>query len=71
VPHCPPQIPHGLARTLTRASEVKGRRLTTWAMAGFNFHIEQNIKLKAVPDACLSTMSVDTRESGVYGSWYS
>jgi hypothetical protein len=29
VPLCPPQIPHGL----TRASAVRGRRLTTWAMA--------------------------------------
>jgi hypothetical protein len=29
VPLCPPQIPHGL----TRASAVRGRRLTAWAMA--------------------------------------
>jgi hypothetical protein len=29
VPLCPPQIPHGL----NRASAVRGRRLTTWAMA--------------------------------------
>jgi hypothetical protein len=33
VPLCPPQIPHGLTRALTRASAVRGRRLTTWAMA--------------------------------------
>jgi hypothetical protein len=33
VPLCPPQIPHGLIRARTRASAVRGRRLTTWAMA--------------------------------------
>jgi hypothetical protein len=33
VPLCPPQIPHGLTRERTRASAVRGRRLTTWAMA--------------------------------------
>jgi hypothetical protein len=30
---CPPQIPHGLSRARTRASAMRGRRLTTWAMA--------------------------------------
>jgi hypothetical protein len=30
---CPPQIPHALTRARTRASAVRGRRLTTWAMA--------------------------------------
>jgi hypothetical protein len=30
---CPPQIPHGLTRDLTRASAMRGRRLTAWAMA--------------------------------------
>jgi hypothetical protein len=33
VPLCPLQIPHGLNRARTRASAVKGRRLTAWAMA--------------------------------------
>jgi hypothetical protein len=33
VPLCPPQIPHGLTRARTQASVVRGRRLTTWAMA--------------------------------------
>jgi hypothetical protein len=33
VPLCPPQIPHGLTRERTRTSAVRGRRLTTWAMA--------------------------------------
>jgi hypothetical protein len=32
VPLCRPQIPHGLARARTRASAVKGRRLTALAM---------------------------------------
>jgi hypothetical protein len=33
VPLCSPQIPHGLTRARTRASAVRGRRLTTRAMA--------------------------------------
>jgi hypothetical protein len=33
VPLCPQQIPHGLTRARTRDSTVRGRRLTTWAMA--------------------------------------
>jgi hypothetical protein len=33
VPLCPPQIPHGLTRPRTRSSAVRGRWLTTWAMA--------------------------------------
>jgi hypothetical protein len=33
VPLCPPQIPHRLTRNRTRASAVRGRRLTAWAMA--------------------------------------
>jgi hypothetical protein len=32
LPLCPPQIPHGITRARTRASAVRGRRLTTWAM---------------------------------------
>jgi hypothetical protein len=32
VPLCPPQISHRLTRARTRASTVRGRRLTTWAM---------------------------------------
>jgi hypothetical protein len=33
VPLCPPQILHGPTRDRTRASVVRGRRLTAWAMA--------------------------------------
>jgi hypothetical protein len=33
VPLCPPQIPHGLTRDQTRASVVRGWRLTAWAIA--------------------------------------
>jgi len=29
---CPPQIRHGLTRARTRASVVRGRRLTAWVM---------------------------------------
>jgi hypothetical protein len=32
-----PQIPHGLNRDRTRASAVRGRRLTAWAMARLIF----------------------------------
>jgi hypothetical protein len=33
VPLCPPQIPHGATRDRTRASSVRGRRLTVSAVA--------------------------------------
>jgi hypothetical protein len=33
VPLCPPQITHVLTRDRTRASAVRGRRLTAWVMA--------------------------------------
>jgi hypothetical protein len=33
VPLCPPQIPRGLTQVRTRTSAVRGRWLTTWAMA--------------------------------------
>jgi hypothetical protein len=33
VPFCPPQIPHGLTQDRNRASAVRGRRLTAWAIA--------------------------------------
>jgi hypothetical protein len=33
VPLCPLQIPHGLTRTRTRTSALRGWRLTPWAMA--------------------------------------
>jgi hypothetical protein len=33
VPLCPPQIPLGLTRAQTRASAMRGQRLTAWAMA--------------------------------------
>jgi hypothetical protein len=37
VPLCPPQIPHGTTRDWTRASAVRGRWLTAWAMARSTF----------------------------------
>ena len=39
VPLYLPQIPHGLTRDRTRASAVRGRRLTVWAMARPSAHI--------------------------------
>jgi len=39
VPLCPPQIPHGLTRARTRASAVRGQRLTAWAMARPKVHL--------------------------------
>jgi hypothetical protein len=35
VPFCPTQIPHGLTRERTRASAVKGRRVTAWTSFHF------------------------------------
>jgi hypothetical protein len=32
VPLCPPQIPHWLTQDRTRASALRGRRLTAWDM---------------------------------------
>jgi hypothetical protein len=42
VPLFPPQIPYGLTRARTRASAVRGRRLTTWAMARSHFVLRTN-----------------------------
>jgi hypothetical protein len=39
VPLCPPQISHGLTQARTRASAVRGRWLTTWAMAWPKCHL--------------------------------
>jgi hypothetical protein len=39
VPLCPRQIPHALTRDRTRASALRGRRLTAWAMARPNWRI--------------------------------
>jgi hypothetical protein len=46
VPLCPPQIPHGMTRAPTRASAVRGRRLTAWATARDSFTL-----LPCVPHA--------------------
>jgi hypothetical protein len=35
IPLCPTQISHGLTRTRTQASEVRGRWLNAWVMARF------------------------------------
>jgi hypothetical protein len=44
VPLCPTQIPYGLTRSRTLASAVRGRRLTTWAMARlWNYVLQQPI----------------------------
>jgi hypothetical protein len=32
VPLCPPQIPHGVTLARTRASALRGRRLSAWAV---------------------------------------
>jgi hypothetical protein len=36
---CPPQISYGLTRARTRASAVRGQRLTAWAMARLQYSI--------------------------------
>jgi hypothetical protein len=44
VPLCPPQIPHGLTWVQTKASRVRGRSLTTWAMIKF-WHNFQDVRV--------------------------
>jgi hypothetical protein len=39
VPLCPPQIPRGFTRARTRASAVRGRLLTTWAMSRLEIEV--------------------------------
>jgi hypothetical protein len=47
VPLCPPQIPHGLTRARTRASAVRGRRLTAWTTARpSDFHTAINFGMR-------------------------
>jgi hypothetical protein len=46
---CPPQIPHGLTRARTRASAVRGRRLTTWAVKCYSGTCIYEHWVKAVP----------------------
>jgi hypothetical protein len=41
VPLCPPKIPLGLTRARTRASAVRDRRLTAWAMAQQLLHLHK------------------------------
>jgi hypothetical protein len=41
VPLCPPQITHGLTGDQTRASAVRGRRLTAWAIARPSYGIDK------------------------------
>jgi hypothetical protein len=49
VPLFPPQIPRGLTRARTRASAMRGRRLTAWAMAWPRKYVNWETKSKAVP----------------------
>jgi hypothetical protein len=42
---CPHQIPRGLTRARTRDSEVRGRRLTAWAMARPSINRNYKVKL--------------------------
>jgi hypothetical protein len=48
VPLFPPQIPYGLTQARTQASAVRGRRLTTWAMArpSFRYLMTYDYKLE-------------------------
>jgi hypothetical protein len=43
VPLCPPQIPHDLNRTRTRATAVGGLQLTTWAMTRPNLGVRRYV----------------------------
>jgi hypothetical protein len=63
VPFCPPQIPHGLTRARTRVSEVRGWRLTAWAMARPN-----HLSTPALPSTQYESCS-QARIKGFVGPW--
>jgi hypothetical protein len=64
VPLCPPQIPHGSTLARTRASALRGQRLTAWAMARPVFFLrcgiqstftsEDTYSMNGVWEACTS-----------------
>jgi hypothetical protein len=58
VPLCPPQIPHGLSRDRTRASTVRGWRLTAWAMARPSAHFLCRTNSDGDSDSLTYTSSV-------------
>jgi hypothetical protein len=66
VPLCPPQIPHGLTWARTRASAVRSRRLTTWAMARPSLYAcittyISNISNRRLVNVNMCNMKADTR----------
>jgi hypothetical protein len=68
VPLYPPQIPHGLTWARTRASAVRSRRLTTWAMARPLSHLlghqlEPLYSRNLHQQNCTATVSVFTTAS--------
>jgi hypothetical protein len=72
VPLCLPQIPHGVTRARTRASAVRGRRLTAWAIAwpclqmvkavSVNYWVSHSNRIMLIGGACEQT---DVR--GIFG----
>jgi hypothetical protein len=54
VPFCPPQILHELTQAWTQTTMVRGRRLTTWAMA------------QAVPYMKLKADCIDSLNNGMF-----
>ena len=53
VPLCLPQIPHELTRDRTRASAMRGRRLTPWAMARPPRRLKSSLKRRWEPQISL------------------
>jgi hypothetical protein len=48
VPLYSSQIPHGLTRTRIRASAVRGRRLTAWAMTRPSLHLPSFVEIAQI-----------------------
>jgi hypothetical protein len=57
VPLCPPQIPHGLTRARTRASAVRGQRLTAWVTARPRGRKKPWLNLRYYTDFCMQRLS--------------
>jgi hypothetical protein len=68
VPLCPPQILHGLTRDRTRASAVRGRRLTAWAICcwlkSHSIHAPAT-PLTSKKHACSASVLLPT-----WGAWF-
>jgi hypothetical protein len=69
VPLYPPQIPHGLTQARTRASAVRSRRLTTWAMAWPLLQCWWYCCLCCRRWAALRVSGISSSQGGEYEEW--